>query len=272
MNSNQQIPDHTYVANGTNSTVFYARDNGNCTDARRRKDSKTQRKKIVRKMKHFARRMARHARTHRELLQKHRATKTDLRSRQAAQIIGRIGHVPALLPRAISQTHERIIGERRVPNKEKISSIYEISTKVIVLGKSGAEVEYGNPLLPGENRDGLIVHWELFEDNCSDSKFLEKALPATGKTIGAKLKKIVTDRGFSDEKFQAKLTEEYPQPTDHICPRSLTKLAEKKNDPEFRKSQSPQGTLVPGSHQNRSIQNPARGNEPKTGPYTQPSR
>ena len=207
-------------------------------NARRRKDSKTQRKKIVRKMKHFARRMARHARTHRELLQKHRATKTDLSPGQASQIIERIDHVLELLPQAIKQTHERIIGERRVPNKEKILSIYETSTKVLVRGKSGAEVEYGNPLLLGENRDGLIVHWELFEDNCSDSKLLEKALPATEKTIGAKLEKIVTDRGFSDEKFQKKLTQEYPQLTDHICPRSPTKLAEKKQDPEFRKSQT----------------------------------
>lgn len=207
-------------------------------NARRRKDSKTQRKKIVREMKHFAQRMARHARTHRKLLQEHRASKTDLSPGQAAQIIGRIDHVLALLPQAIKQTHERIIGERRVPNKEKILSIYETSTKVLVRGKSGAEVEYGNPLLLGENRDGLIVHWELFEDNCSDSKLLEKALPATEKIIGAKLERIVTDRGFSDEKFQEKLTEEYPQLTDHICPRSPTKLAEKKQDPEFRKSQT----------------------------------
>ena len=207
-------------------------------NARRRKDSKSLRKEILRQMKRFARRMGRHARTHRDLLEKHRAPKTTLSAGQAGQIIGRIDHVLALLPQAIKQAHERIIGERRVPNEEKILSIYETSTKVIVRGKSGAEVEYGNPLLLGENSDGLIVHWELFEDVRSDSKLLLGALKATEKTIGAKLQKVVTDRGFSDEKMQRGLAKDYPSLIDHICPRSPAKLAEKKTDPDFCRSQT----------------------------------
>jgi hypothetical protein len=207
-------------------------------NARRRKDSKSLRKEILRQMKHFARRMGRHARTHRDLLEKHRASKTTLSVAQAGQIIGRIDHVLALLPQAIKQAHERIIGERRVPNEEKILSIYETSTKVIVRGKSGAEVEYGNPLLLGENRDGLIVHWELFEDVRSDSKLLLGALEATERTIGAKLQKVVTDRGFSDEKMQQGLAKDHPALIDHICPRSPSKLAEKKTDPDFCRSQT----------------------------------
>lgn len=207
-------------------------------NARRRKDSKTQRKKITRELKHFAKRTARHARTHRDLLLRDRALKTDLSPGQADLIISRIDHVLALLPQAIKQTHERIIGERRVPNQDKILSIYQTSTKVLVRGKSGAEVEYGNPLLLGENRDGLIVHWELFEDVRSDSKLLMGALGATEKTIGSKLQKVVTDRGFSDEKMQRQLAKERPELIDHICPRSAAKLAEKKSDPDFRRSQT----------------------------------
>jgi hypothetical protein len=189
-------------------------------------------------MKHFARRMGCHARTHRDLLEKHRATKTTLSAGQAGQIIGRIDHVLTLLPQAIKQAHERIIGERRVPNDQKILSIYETGTKVLVRGKSGAEVEYGNPLLLGENRDGLIVHWELFEHVRSDSKLLLDALEATEKTIGAKLQKVVADRGFSDQKVQSGFARDRPELDDHICPLSPTKLAEKKADPDFRKSQT----------------------------------
>jgi IS5 family transposase len=207
-------------------------------NARRRKDSKTLRKKITRQLKDFSRRMARHARTHRDLLVRDRALKTKLSPGQAALIIQRIDHVLDLLPKAIKQTHERIIGERRVPNDQKILSIYEPSTKVLVRGKSGAEVEYGNPLLLGENRDGLIVHWDLFEEVRSDSKLLLGALEATEKTIGAPLEKVVADRGFSNEKMQRDLSRERPDLIDHICPRSPAKMAEKKNDPEFRSSQT----------------------------------
>jgi len=44
-------------------------------------------------------------------------------------------------PAAIRQAHERIIGERLVPNAEKILSLYEHKVHVIVRGKAGAEVE-----------------------------------------------------------------------------------------------------------------------------------
>lgn len=207
-------------------------------NARRRKDSKTQRKKITRQLKDFSRRMARHARTHRDLLVRDRALKTELSPGQAALIIQRIDHVLELLPQAIKQTHERIIGERRVPNDEKILSIYEPVTKVLVRGKSGAEVEYGNPLLLGENRDGLIVHWDLFEDVRSDSKLLLGALEATEETIGTKLKEVSADRGFSDERTREKVARDRPDLVDHICPRSPVKLAEKMKDPDFRTSQT----------------------------------
>jgi len=208
-------------------------------NARRRKDSKRIRKKVLRELKTFARRMARHARVHRDLLEKHRSTRTDLSEAQAALIQDRIGRVLALLPQAIKQAHERIIGERRVPNDQKILSIYEPAVKVIKRGKSGAEVEYGNQLLIGENRDGLITHWELFEDVRVDSGRLLDALKKTEDTVGAPLQRVVGDKGFSDEKIHATLARERPGLTDHICPRSPAKLSEKKkNDPEFGESQT----------------------------------
>ncbi len=206
-------------------------------NARRRKNSSSERKKNLRKMKHFADRMARHARTHRDLLVKHREGKTSLSPAQANLVIGRIESVLEILPQVRKQAHERIIGERRVPNDEKILSIYEPSTMVIVRGKSGSEVEYGNQLLLGENRDGLIVYWKLSEDVRSDSSRLLEAIENTEKNIGAKLGKVCADRGFSDEKTQERLGKSHPGTIDHICPKSPLKLEGKKADPDFRSSQ-----------------------------------
>ena len=207
-------------------------------NARRRKDSKKLRKKILRKMKKFANRIARHARVHRQLLTKHRAEKTDLSEAQARHITERIDRMLVLLPQAKQQAHERIIGERRVATTKKIISVYEPDAKVIVRGKSGSEVEFGNQLLLGENAEGLIVHWKLCQNVRSDSKRLLEAIQSTEATTGTPLQKIVADRGFSDEKIQAQLAQERPELSDHICPRSPTKLAEKKEDPTFMRSQT----------------------------------
>jgi hypothetical protein len=207
-------------------------------NARRRKDSKSLRKKILREMKKFSSRMAHHARAHRELLDRHRAEKTDLTEAQAAQITGRIDHILAVLPKAKKQAHERIIGERRVASAEKVISVYEPDAKVIVRGKSGAEVEFGNQLVLGENAGGLIVYWKLCEDVRVDSNRMLEAIAATEASTGKRLEKVVADRGFSEEKMQAQLAIDRPDLADHICPLSPKKLAEKKSDPEFMRSQT----------------------------------
>ncbi|MBE7499012.1 MAG: hypothetical protein HS113_01620 [Verrucomicrobiales bacterium] len=60
----------------------------------------------------------------------------------------------AQLPQAVKQAHERIIGERPVANAGKILSLYEGDLHVIVRGKAGAAVEFGNTLFLAEQRKG----------------------------------------------------------------------------------------------------------------------
>lgn len=112
-----------------------------------------------------------------------RESDTDLSAARAQLVLDRIERTLDLLPHLIKQAHERIIGGRRIPAKDKIPSNHEPSPRVIVRGKSGAEVEFGNPLLIGENREGLIVHWELFEDVRNDKKLLPAVSPST-RTAG----------------------------------------------------------------------------------------
>ena len=54
---------------------------------------------------------------------------------------------------AIKQAHERIIGERVVPNDEKTFSFYQPHTQIYVRGKSGADVEFGLQILLSESAD-----------------------------------------------------------------------------------------------------------------------
>ena len=49
-------------------------------------------------------------------------------------------------------------------NEEKLLSLFEPDIHVIVRGKAGEEVEFGNLLVSGEQSDGLIIDWELFKE------------------------------------------------------------------------------------------------------------
>jgi len=131
------------------------------THSRRKVGAKKARKGILRKMKTLLRRIGRHAHRHRDLLQR-RYIQTGLSQAQAGRIIARIDQKLEQLPKVIEQAHERIIGERPVKNKDKILSAHEADIDVIVRGKAGATVEFGNELVIGESESGLIVDYMLY--------------------------------------------------------------------------------------------------------------
>jgi len=206
-------------------------------NARRRKDSKRLRKKILRELKKFADRCGHHARRHKALLIEHREEKTDLSEGQAELLIRNLDNILTQLPIIKKQAHDRIIGGRRIKQNEKILSVYEPDIKVILRGKSGAEVEFGNQLMIGENRDGLITYYELYDDVKNDWGRLEGALEQTEYNIGNRLKLMVGDRGFSDAKTESRIEKNYPDLVNHICPKSTKLHNERRKEPGFSESQ-----------------------------------
>lgn len=206
-------------------------------NARRRKDSKQLRKKILRSLKKFSQRCSHHAKQHKKLLEQHREEKTDLSQGQADLLIRNLDNILTQLPIIKKQAHDRIIGGRRIKQNEKILSVYEPDIQVILRGKSGAEVEFGNQLMIGENRDGLITYHELFDDVKNDYNRLPGALRQTEKNIGQPLKLVVGDRGFSDAKTELQIEKNHPNLINHICPKSTAQHNQKRKDAEFKNSQ-----------------------------------
>lgn len=198
----------------------------------RAKDGKRQRKKVFREMKTLERRIADHATAHLNAL-KFRRDETDLSEAQAQQIINRIENVLDQLPAAIKQAHERIIGERRVVNEDKIFSLYDNSVNVIVRGKAGAKVEFGNKLWLGENKNGIIVDYKLYRDNPSDSSLIKSALERLLDDQNLETKRIWGDRGLASKTNSELLAAR--QIGDGLCPRNVTELCNRlNNDKGFR--------------------------------------
>src|ERR1035441_3965626 len=174
-------------------------------------------------MKKLSKIIAAHAERHREVLEK-RWRETDLKEGEARQILDRIRVVGEKLPEAIRQAHERIIGERRVENDEKILSLYEGHASVYVRGKAGAEVEFGSQLLLGESQSGVIVDWELVGGKPeADTKMLKRSLErmkqtAGGPSIGA----VSGDRGFDSQPNREMLEKDGIY--NAICPKAPDEL------------------------------------------------
>jgi hypothetical protein len=229
------------------------------TQSRRQKNGRRQRKAVLREMIKLEKRIARHASAHREVLLE-RWSETDLSQAQAMQIVRRIDSVLEQLPAAIKQARDRILGERRVASKNKVLSIYDSNVNVIVRGKADAEVEFGNVLRIVEQRQGLIIDWELYRDAVADNAadpFAECA-DRLVETTGGKLEKLWSDRGMDSAKNVLKL--ESKGIFNGLLPKSPATLKEKMADKDYaagqRRRASTEGRI--GLFKNDFLKNPQR--------------
>ena len=205
---------------------------------RKKKHGAKMRKMIFRRMKKLLKTIDAHARRYYELLDQH-WDQTDWSRKQAEVVLGRMKNVIEQLPKAIWQAHERIIGERRVDNREKLLSLYEPDVRVMVRGKSGAEVEFGNALYLAENADGLIVDWKYMDEQPpSDSVLVKESIERVTDTYG-KPESYAADRGFSTKANSEYLHDEGIY--DAICPKSVSMLGERLQEPRFRELQKRRG-------------------------------
>jgi hypothetical protein len=202
---------------------------------RRKKDGRKYRKAVLRLMKKLLKKVSAHAERHAKLLEEH-WPESDYTEFEAKQILIRIRRVLDRLPAAVCQAHERIIGERRVPNDRKILSIYEDDVHVIVRGKAGAETEFGNTLLLVEQADGLIVDWDLLQDGSpGDAALLADSLKRIDSILPGKIESFAADRGFDSPAVRELLATN--KIYNVVCPRSVPAFAERLKEPEFRRHQ-----------------------------------
>ena len=182
------------------------------------------RKKVLREMKALTKRIGKHARAHLEVLELRRE-EAELSEGQARVIRERIDGVLKKLPAAIKQAHERIIGGRKVPNTEKILSLYDEDVQVMVRGKSGAEVEFGNKLWIGETREGIVADYMLYRDNPGDPTLVGPAIARLVDEQELELKSAWGDRGLFSKANEKALQNRGIR--SGLCPRDVQDLTDR---------------------------------------------
>jgi hypothetical protein len=214
--------------------TFLTRINRLCIEmgqSRRQAGSAKKRKRVLRAMKRVVKIVRGHAVRHRDLLD-HQWQKTNWTRRQARQILTRIDAVLTQLPAAVKQAHERIIGERPVKSADKILSFYEPEAQIIVRGKAGAEVEFGNTLVLGEADDGLIIDWRLIREQAeADCHQVGPSLSRMQDVFPDRIKGIVTDRGCDSKDNVESLA--FVGIKNGICPKNPREMKLRFQEPEF---------------------------------------
>lgn len=132
--------------------------------------------------------------------QAERALRAELPGNMSVRVsaLAVMGELKALLPKAekvygITLRHE-IRGES-VPNKEKIFSIFEDHTDIIVKGKR--EVEFGHKVNLAGGRSNLILDCRIVSGNPADSTLYTGVLDRLSANYGIVPRDMVTDGGYA---------------------------------------------------------------------------
>jgi len=117
----------------------------------------------------------------------------------AKRLVKTFNHFIPLARQVIQQTTRRILKGEQVPAKEKIVSIFEEHTDIIVRGKEAKPVEYGHKIWLNEVEGGLVSHYRILDGNPSEEKQWKPSLQAHIKTFQHPPVQASADRGLSSD-------------------------------------------------------------------------
>lgn len=105
-----------------------------------------------------------------------------------------------LMQKVYSMTERRELKGEKVPNDEKIFSIYELHTDIIV--KGSREIQFGHKINLTDSKSKLILDCQVLSGNPSDKSLLQDSVDAIIEKYEHIPKSIATDGGYASKRNQ----------------------------------------------------------------------
>jgi len=112
-------------------------------------------------------------------------------------IAGQLRHYCDLTEKVISQTERRVIAGEKVPAAEKIFSIFEPHTDIII--KDSRDTHYGHKICLTGGASNLILDCMILEGNPADTELVEQMLDRQQQIYGRYPLKVALDGGFASK-------------------------------------------------------------------------
>ena len=98
--------------------------------------------------------------------------------------------------RVVDQAVRRVIKGEKVPNEEKIFSIFEPHTELLIRGKAGKPIEFGHMIVIQQVESKFITDFEAFEKRPVDYTLVDPALESHRALFGKNPREFSGDKGF----------------------------------------------------------------------------
>jgi IS5 family transposase len=110
--------------------------------------------------------------------------------------------------KVVDQASRRVINGEVVPNEEKIFSIFEPHTELLIRGKAGKPIEFGHMVLIQQVEDKFITDYEVFRKRPVDFELVDPILESHKETFGKNPDEFSADKGFYESMAKIKELEE----------------------------------------------------------------
>jgi transposase, IS5 family len=120
-----------------------------------------------------------------------------LPDRSAWLLAGEVRHFIVLAQAVLDQTERRVLYGEDVPAAEKIVSLFEDHTDIIV--KDRRDTHYGHKLTLTSGRSGLILDWVVEDGNPADSTLATRMLERQSRIYGKPPRQAAFDGGFASK-------------------------------------------------------------------------
>ena len=131
-----------------------------------------------------------------ERLRAGRDAETYVEPHAVESMIEVIGHYGSLGWKVIMQAQRRVLDGEKVPNDEKIFSIFEPHTELLKRGKAGKPIEFGHMISIQQVEEKFISDYEVFEKKPVDHALVDECLESHRKVFGENPREFSADKGF----------------------------------------------------------------------------
>ncbi|MFQ5382336.1 MAG: ISNCY family transposase [Dehalococcoidia bacterium] len=116
----------------------------------------------------------------------------------------RVAEIEDVVPlgrQAVDQARRRVLLGEQVPNDEKLFSIFEHHTELLIRGKANKDIEFGHMINICQVESKFITDYEVFEKKPVEYELIEGALDSHKELFGKMPDVLAADKGYWEDAF-----------------------------------------------------------------------
>jgi IS5 family transposase len=111
-------------------------------------------------------------------------------------LVNELDGYDGLTEKVINQASRRVLDGEKVPNSEKLFSIFEPHTELLIRGKVAKPIEFGHMVLLQQVEEKFITDYQVFKRRPSDESLVDPILKSHQKSFGQLPESFTADKGF----------------------------------------------------------------------------